>query len=136
LKDTRTPVLVGAAAMGLNVIFSLTFVRLFAGGGWRPHGGLALANSLATALEMGALILLLRGRLGGLASGAMAGSLWRSIAAAAGMGLAVAGWARVVTAPLWLAGPGGALLGAGVYFLLAYLLRSPEMKSLRRGALS
>lgn len=132
LKDTRTPVLVGAAAMILNVAFSLSFTRLFVAWRWMPHGGLALANSLATAIEMCALVVILRGRLNGLAAGSMIGSLWRSAAATAGMGLVVLGWARTVAAPLWLAGAGGAALGAAVYFVLAFVLQSPEIKLLRR----
>ncbi|HWA15390.1 MAG TPA: murein biosynthesis integral membrane protein MurJ, partial [Gemmatimonadales bacterium] len=47
--DTMTPVLIGTAAMGLNVVFSFTFAWVFSKWGWMPHGGLALANSLATA---------------------------------------------------------------------------------------
>lgn len=132
LKDTRTPVMIGAGAMALNVVFSLTFTRLFAARGWMPHGGLALANSLATAMEMIGLALILRGRLNGLNARDMVGSLWRSALAAAGMGLAVFGWVRIVTASQWVVGLGGAAAGAGIYFLLALILRSPEIALLRK----
>jgi len=57
LKDTLTPVLVGVAAMTLNIALSLLLIRPLA------HGGLALANSLATLAEMGVLLLFLRRRL-------------------------------------------------------------------------
>ena len=66
LHDTKTPVLVGVAAMSLNVVFSFLFSDLFEKVGWMPHGGLALANSLATALEMVALLVLMRRRLDGI----------------------------------------------------------------------
>lgn len=66
LQDTRTPVLVGIGAMSLNVGFSILFSRLFSAVGWTPLGGLALANSSATALEMVALLILMRRRLNGL----------------------------------------------------------------------
>ncbi len=66
LHDTKTPVLVGSVAMSLNLGFSLAFVALFRHLGWMPHGGLALANSLATTLEMGGLLYLMRRRLQGL----------------------------------------------------------------------
>ncbi|MDO9302020.1 MAG: murein biosynthesis integral membrane protein MurJ, partial [Anaerolineales bacterium] len=49
--DTKTPVIIGTVAMGLNVVFSLAFIKVFEFVGWMPHGGLALANSLATTLE-------------------------------------------------------------------------------------
>ncbi len=57
LKDTLTPVLIGVAAMSLNIALSLLLIRPLA------HGGLALANSLATLAEMGVLLLFLRRRL-------------------------------------------------------------------------
>ena len=66
LHDTRTPVTVGVIAMGINVGLSLLFPLLFERWGWMPHGGLALANSLATGLESIALVLLMRRRMKGL----------------------------------------------------------------------
>ena len=66
LHDTKTPVIVGLITMSLNVLFSYMFSREFMKMGWMPHGGLALANTLATALEMVALVILMRRRLGGL----------------------------------------------------------------------
>lgn len=59
LKDTLTPVLVGVAVMTLNIVLSLLLIRPLA------HGGLALANSLATLIEMVVLLALLRKRLVG-----------------------------------------------------------------------
>jgi len=64
--DTRTPVTIGVIAMGLNVIFSFTLSAWFARMGWMPHGGLALANSTATALEAIALFVTMRSRLKGI----------------------------------------------------------------------
>jgi putative peptidoglycan lipid II flippase len=66
LHDTRTPVIVGVAAMSLNVVFSLFFYYWFAQMGLPPHGGLALANTLATGLETAGLLYLMRRRLKGL----------------------------------------------------------------------
>ena len=66
MHDTKTPVLMGAVAMGLNVGLSLLFSAWFARLGWMPHGGLALANSLATGLEAACLLFLMRRQLGGL----------------------------------------------------------------------
>ena len=66
LHDTKTPVFVGVVAMSLNLVFSLAFSALFTWLGWMPHGGLALANSLATFLEMVGLLVFMRRRLGGL----------------------------------------------------------------------
>ncbi len=66
MKDTYTPVVIGAAAMALNVGLSFAFAALFQAVGWMPHGGLALANSTATALECLILLILLRRKLQGL----------------------------------------------------------------------
>ena len=65
-RYTRTPVIVGAAAMSLNVIFSLAFSAWFTRLGIPAHGGLALANSLATGLEAVLLLKLMGDRLHGL----------------------------------------------------------------------
>src|SRR6185369_1604472 len=69
LHDTKTPVIVGTVAMGLNVLFSFGFAWAFGQIGWMPHGGLALANSFATALEASILFILMRKRLNGIEGG-------------------------------------------------------------------
>jgi putative peptidoglycan lipid II flippase len=90
LHDTRTPVTVGVLAMLLNIGLSLAFWGLFNRLNLQPHGGLALANSAATGLEMVVLLILMRRRLNGiegktilrvtaagsLAALGMAGALW------------------------------------------------------------
>ena len=53
LHDTLTPVLIGVAAMSVNVVLSLILI------GPLTHGGLALANSTATILEMVGLLLIM-----------------------------------------------------------------------------
>ncbi len=57
LQDTMTPVAVGVGAMALNVALSIALLPSLA------HGGLALANSIATILEVGILFVILRNRL-------------------------------------------------------------------------
>ncbi len=103
LHDTRTPVTVGVVAMGLNIVFSLIFPRLFEAAGWLPLGGLALANSLATALEMIGLLVLMRRRLNGLQSR----DILRAAASAAGSTL-------VMSAALWLWMQSAAERGSGL----------------------
>lgn len=133
LKDTLRPVLVSLVAMGLNIILSLTLTGAFARLGWQPVGGLALANSLATTVEAMALVILIRRRLDGLA--------WRQIQRGV---LAAVGASTVMTVGLiaWIAvsqdrsdllvGLGGVLLGGGLYYLAARLLRAPEAEQLPR----
>ncbi|MCC6191763.1 MAG: murein biosynthesis integral membrane protein MurJ [Anaerolineales bacterium] len=135
LHDTRTPVLVGIGAMLLNIALSLLLAPAFDALGWAPHGGLALANTTATSLEMAGLMWLMRRRLGGLALARVWPGLARAAAGSALMGAALALWLRV-SAPLadawpeyaaWIVGLGGAALGGAVYATAAFALRAPEV---------
>ncbi|HVN56609.1 MAG TPA: murein biosynthesis integral membrane protein MurJ [Anaerolineaceae bacterium] len=131
LHDTKTPVLIGSIAMGLNVLLSLGLSTLFTALGWMPHGGLALANSLATALEMAALLVFMRRRLGGLQGRLVLDGLIQAAAASAGMGLVLWGWMRLTqsTSVYWVS-IGGVLLGGGVYSLGMLIQRVPELGQL------
>jgi putative peptidoglycan lipid II flippase len=131
LHNTLTPVLVGAAAMGLNLGFSYGFSALFLQIGWMPHGGLALANSLATALEMGAALILMRRRLGGLAGTELAIGLAQAGAASLVMTVGVALWlSAAATLPFWAITLGGVIIGGALYALIMVLFRVPEMYQL------
>jgi putative peptidoglycan lipid II flippase len=129
LHDTRTPVLVGVAAMTLNVVFSLAFARLFQAWGLAPHGGLALANSLATGLEAAALLALMRRRLGGLEGSQVLRAGLAGAAATAGMGAALLAWTRLPQ-PDWALAAGGILLGGLLYGGLLPVLRVREVGAL------
>ncbi|MCZ2289775.1 MAG: murein biosynthesis integral membrane protein MurJ [Anaerolineales bacterium] len=129
--DTKTPVLIGTVAMLLNVLFSLTFSRLFLTWGWMPHGGLALANSLATALEASALFVVMRQRLGGIEGKRIAQGLASAAIAGAGMSLALGVWIRLAGGMnRWLVGLGGVAVGGIAYGLVMLALRVPEIQSL------
>jgi putative peptidoglycan lipid II flippase len=131
MHDTRTPVAVGAVMMGLNVVFSLAFSALFIRIGWMPHGGLALANSLATALECSILLWLLRKRLKGLDLSRTGRGILATIAASLGMALVLWIWSSLTGGrSTWLVGIGGGLVGFGVYWMLSIALGSPETRQL------
>ncbi|MCC7117537.1 MAG: murein biosynthesis integral membrane protein MurJ [Anaerolineales bacterium] len=125
--DTKTPVLIGAVAMSLNVALSVLFAKWFAALGWMPHGGLALANSTATALEAAALFIFMRKRLNGIEGKFIwRGALPASFAAVL-MGGALFAWLQIGRGlSAWLLAPLGVLLGGGVYGLGLLLLRAPE----------
>jgi putative peptidoglycan lipid II flippase len=129
--DTRTPVLVGAAAMLLNILLSLLFAALFRAWGWMPHGGLALANSVATGLEMVGLLALMRRRLGGLEGSRVLRSALAAGAASAAM---AAGLLVVRSAPglsaNWMQVLAGLAAGVLVYAAAVFALRVPEARSL------
>ncbi|MEJ2605457.1 MAG: murein biosynthesis integral membrane protein MurJ [Anaerolineales bacterium] len=131
MHDTRTPVAVGAVMMGLNVLFSLAFSALFERIGWMPHGGLALANSLATTLECTALLWLLHRRLGGLDLARTGHGMLNTVGASLGMSLVLWVWLALTGGrSTWLIGIGGALVGFGVYWLMSLALGSPETRQL------
>jgi putative peptidoglycan lipid II flippase len=125
LHDTLTPVLIGGGAMGVNVVLSLILIRPLA------HGGLALANSTATILEMVGLLLVLRGPLEGLEGGRLLNSTLRTALAAGLMGLGV-NWFAAEThgQSSIIVGGGGIALGGMIYFMASLVLGSGEVRAL------
>jgi len=131
LQDTKTPVLVGVGAMSLNLVFSLAFTAIFRQIAWAPHGGLALANSLATYLEAFALLYLMRRRLGGLHGLTILSGLGQAALAALAMGGVVAVWMGMANnAPVAILALGGVAAGAGIYALVLVLLGGSEVRQI------
>jgi len=127
LHDTLTPVLVGLATMVLNIVLCLLLVESL------THGGLALANSLATMVEMVWLLFVLRGRMKGMGGKELLTSLVKIAAAAALMGIAVAWFAGATRTSHIVLQVGGAMaLGTGVYFLASLVLGGKEVEAMRR----
>jgi putative peptidoglycan lipid II flippase len=130
MHDTKTPVLVGAGAMGLNVVFSVLFSSWFARNGWIALGGLALANSLATALEASGLLVLMHRRLSWLEGRRILKGTAQAVLAAAIMGLVIWAWLNLTNErAAWLVGIGGVIIGCGVYGLIMVALKVPEVQS-------
>lgn len=134
LHDTRTPVLVGAAAMSLNLIFSVAFSALFWRLGWMPHGGLALANSFATAIEAAGLLALMRKRLNGLEGRDILRGAYHSIMATLAMSLGIWVWfEKTSVSSLWMVAAGGVFLGLSIYALALLLFDFDETRRLLQG---
>jgi putative peptidoglycan lipid II flippase len=136
MHDTKTPVAIGSAAMALNVALSIGLSRLFLalGSSDVAHGGLALANSVATLIETAWLLVLLRRRLGGIQGRWLLTGVAKSSTAAGGMGAAIWIWLNRMTAhlpALWLAG-GGIVVGTAAYLAIGAAMRSEELALLRR----
>ena len=133
LHDTKTPVIIGAAAMSLNVVFSFLFTWLFSRVGWLPHGGLALANSLATALESVGLLYFMRKKLGGLQLRVVGDGVLKAAIAAMLMSMALWLWLSV-TAGLsnWVVALGGIFVGCLLYFVVLVFFKVPELELLRK----
>jgi putative peptidoglycan lipid II flippase len=129
LHDTKTPVLVGASAMGLNIVLSLFFSSFFLRVGWMPLGGLALANSLATALESIVLLILIRNRLHGIHGRSLFIGLGQFLVATFFMGLALVSWLNwFSTVSTWMVVLGGVTIGGFVYGLSTWFMRIPEIQ--------
>jgi len=128
LHDTKTPVFVGAGAMSLNVVFSFAFAWVFTQIGWQPHGGLALANSLATALEGTVLFILMRQRLEGIEGSSISDGVLRAGLASLGMVIGLLFWIQISGSwARWIVALGGVAIGGVIYFAGTVLLKVPEI---------
>jgi putative peptidoglycan lipid II flippase len=126
--DTKTPVIVGAAAMGLNVVFSFAFSSLFENIGWMPHGGLAMANSFATALEATTLLIIMRKRLKGINESHILRGGIQSIGGTLAMSVAVVLCLRLFSdRSAWLLAVSGVVAGGLVYALMMVGMQVPEL---------
>jgi len=138
MQDTRTPVIMAVISIIANIILGVVLMKPLA------HGGLALATSLASMLNLGLLVHALRSKLGSLGWISIAQSACKTVLSSVGMGLAVWGTAGTVvpTANRTTAGLLGGLtasivIGLCIYGVLSYLVKSQELKSIlteaRRG---
>jgi putative peptidoglycan lipid II flippase len=127
LHDTRTPVAVGVGAMALNVLLSVLLIQPL------QHAGLALANTLATSIEMVLLLGLLSRRLGGLEWPQLWATILRAGIATLIMALPLA-WIESHWrggSPV-LVGVVGVAIAAALYLGAAFFLRMPEVQVIRR----
>jgi putative peptidoglycan lipid II flippase len=127
LHDTKTPVIIGVGAMTGNLLLSLLFSAIFSNLGWMQHGGLALANSTATAVESIILLILMKRKINGINGKKITETVIKSISASVGMGAAIWFVERLMN-PY---GPGRTVvisitMGVIAYGLLLVLLRSSE----------
>ncbi len=125
LKDSVRPAMLAVFSVVVNIILSLILYQAFAQAGWPPFGGLALANAIATVLEVAVLYALLARREVRIRPRSTLIALGKGGLAAVAMGLALWGWTR-------LAGNGtiatvaAMVAGALVYLGAALALRSEE----------
>jgi putative peptidoglycan lipid II flippase len=130
LKDTRTPVVMALVSIVANIVLGVILMRPLA------HGGLALATSLASILNLGLLVQALRSKLGSLGWRSIMRSAYRALLNAGFMGVVVWGAVFVFIPPqgaavleLLLGLIGCILTGLIVYGTCSYLMKSPELLS-------
>ena len=128
-KDTLTPLLVSFFTTALNLLLAIRLSRPFQSGGLE-HGGLALANGLAVAVEALIGLTILHFRWGGVGAGRILRDALRAALAAGLMGAAILAYQRLLNpGNLQLLFVGG-LLGALVYLVSAQLFGLREIRDL------
>ena len=128
LKDTVTPVLAALASVVVNYLLCMLLI------GPLHHGGLALANSMASFMNLFILVAVLRWRMGPIGGREIARSAVKVCAATAIMAIGVYG---VKTVGGWYGVSGwwqaavlivSLLSGVLLYFISAYLLKVYEIR--------
>jgi putative peptidoglycan lipid II flippase len=137
LQNTIIPVAVSVGGMIINVALSLLLVGAFSAAGWMPHGALALANTLATAAEMTALLVFLRRKIKRLLDRDGWLSLARTVFSAAVMAAALVFWTQALHfESKWIAGLGGISVGLIIYGGVSLAIGSQEARSIVRMVVS
>ncbi len=131
LQDTRTPVKIAIIALCTNIACSTAFIL------WTPlqHGGLALAASLASMLNISLLTIQLRKKIGRIDASRILRSLLKIVPASVAMG--AIGW-RISRNPVWELGGntlfktellvGGMTASVLFYVVVMWVLKSEELK--------
>ena len=127
MHDTKTPVCILFASMVLNMLLNIILSKLFGRLGTWPHGGLALANSIATALEMCALLFFMNRKLNGLESRRIWNGIGRFALAAAVMTAGLLLWLHFVQSGVLVTVIGGLLVGVALYLVMCILLKVDEL---------
>jgi len=133
MHDTKTPVLVGIAAMTGNILLSFVFSKLFSQICWLPLGGLALANTVATAVECLVLLIIMRRRINGLGGKQILRTGLLALAGSTVMGLVLFAWMYLFgNSNKFLVLAVGLMLGVLVYPGMLWLLKVPEVGAIMR----
>jgi putative peptidoglycan lipid II flippase len=134
LQDTKTPVKIAILALFTNIACSAAFIH------WTPlqHGGLALAASLASMLNISLLTIQLRKKIGRIDAGRILNSLLKIIPTSIIMGMI--GW-WISRNPVWESGGnilfktgllgGGMIVSVLFYIVAMWLLKSEELEFIR-----
>jgi len=134
MQDTKTPMKIGVMSMIVNVFLAAVLMW------WLKEGGLALANTLSSAMNALALMTALRRRIGGFGGRELFASATRTLFATAIMaGACWAAWRWLGSqraSGFWgscvqALAPVG--VGVAVYGMVASLMRAPELKDVLRG---
>lgn len=136
-QDTKTPMINGALAVGLNIVLNLIFIRFMA------HAGLALATSISATFTTLLLFIDLRKKIGPMGLKRYLICFLKTLFASIIMGILVYFLYYGLTAKFVSSGIGELLVlllsvgvGVLVYFILCSILRVKEIRVLIRGLLN
>jgi putative peptidoglycan lipid II flippase len=131
MQDTKTPLKVAILSILTNIIFSIILMRPL------RHGGLALANAIASAVNFGVLFFLLRMKLRRVDGRNIVRTFMKTSIASSIMGLI--GW-FVIKGDIWTETgktiektvilTSVIVVCVGVYFLIMHLMKSEELRYL------
>ena len=128
MQDTRTPVKMAGLSILANVVLGVVLMKPL------DHGGLALATSLSSILNLGLLVRALKNKMGPLGWKSISRSFARTLVGSISMGAAV--WAvglKIIPAQNptltgLLGGVAGCvIIGICTYAGASYILKSPEL---------
>ncbi len=130
LQDTKTPMKIGAVTLLLNIVFNLILM------GPLKEGGLALATSIAGIFNFVALLYLYNRKISDFSLGEIFTSSVRILVASLGTGWlawqfyqGIYGWVNAGQTTRLLASVLGSVsLSSGVYLVLCFFLRVPELR--------
>ena len=130
LQDTRTPVQTAAVSILANVLLGIILMKPL------DHGGLALATSLASILNLGLLVRALSRKLGSLGWRSIAYSICKTSICSLIMGLGVWGSTLFIVPTdnrtllnLFLSVGGCIATGLCIYGVFSFVIKSPELDS-------
>ncbi|MBI3753986.1 MAG: polysaccharide biosynthesis C-terminal domain-containing protein, partial [Deltaproteobacteria bacterium] len=128
LQDTLTPVVISCIAVAANIMFCYLLI------GPLKHGGLALATSLSSLVNLGLLFLILRKKLGGIGGRKILHSAVKVTVSSLPMGIGVyaisllVDWSSAgITITKLFVLAGAITFGMISYLLFARFFKSPEM---------
>jgi len=128
LQDTRTPVIIAVISIAANIVLGVVLMKPLG------HGGLALATSLASILNLVLLVRALRIKLGSLGWRSIALSACRTLLSSVAMGLAVWATSRAIL-PVENETLSGLLMGVAasiavglcIFGIMSHVIKSQEL---------
>jgi putative peptidoglycan lipid II flippase len=131
LQDTKTPVRMAVISVCANIILGIILM------GPLKHGGLALATSLASMLNLGLLVWALRAKLGMIGLKKIIASVYKTVICSVFMGAAVWATARFIIPSegeslmgLFFGLVGSIIVGLVLYGSFSFLLKSRELEKI------